>query len=152
LRAGPWTVSHLHRSTLGLHKTPWKFRGLCNVVLGLWGRRGLEEFWRPRPGSAWEGSRGCGEPTWALVWGDDDRRRAARRRPAAGAAGAWALASLGLGQGNARVGKLREVLVEAQAVRVGDYATGGWSFAWPPMVATAALQGHPAREERAASF
>jgi hypothetical protein len=33
------------------------------------GRRGLEEFRRPRPGSAWGGSRGYGEPTWALVWG-----------------------------------------------------------------------------------
>jgi hypothetical protein len=69
-----------------------------------------------------------------------------------GAAGAWALASLGFGQGNARVGKLREVLVEAQAVRVGDYATDGWSSAWPPMVAAVALQGHSAREERAAGF
>jgi hypothetical protein len=131
LRAGPWTVSHLHRSTLGLNKTPWKFRGLRNVVPGLRGRRSLEEFQRPhrrpRPGIAWEGSRGCGEPTWALVWGDNDRRRAARQRPAVGAAGAWAPASLGFGQGNARVGKLREVLVEVQAVRASDYVTGGWS-------------------------
>jgi hypothetical protein len=122
------------------------------VALGLWGRRGLEEFRRPRPGSAWEGSRGCGESTWALVLDDDDRRRAARRRPAAGTAGAWASASLGLGRGNAWVGKLQEVLVDARAVRVGDYATGGWSSAWPPMVAAAALQGRLAREEGAAGF
>jgi hypothetical protein len=100
-------------------KTPWKFRGLCNVVLGLWGRRGLGEFRRPRPGSAWEGSRGCGEPTWALVLDDNDHRRAARRRPAAGAAGAWAPASLGLGQGNAWVGRLREVRVEVPGQSVG---------------------------------
>jgi hypothetical protein len=86
------------------------------------GRRGLEKFRRPRrrlrPGSAWEGSRGCGGPTWALILDDDDRRRAARRRPAAGAVGAWAPASLGLGQGNAWVRRLQEVLVDAWVVRV----------------------------------
>jgi hypothetical protein len=39
----------------------------------------------------------------------------------ADAAGAWAPASLGFGQGNARVGKLQGVLAEVQAVRVGSY-------------------------------
>jgi hypothetical protein len=52
-------------------------------------------------------------------WGDDDRRRAARRRPAAGAAGAWAPASLGVGQGNTWVGRLQEVLVEVPGQSVG---------------------------------
>jgi hypothetical protein len=66
LRAGPWTVSHFHRSTLGLHKTPWKFRGACNVVLRLRGSAAGRNSARPAAGPTGKRgearSRDCREP------------------------------------------------------------------------------------------
>jgi hypothetical protein len=57
----PWKVSNLHRSALGLHKTPWKFLGPCNVALEAQGRRGRPESGELTGGlgrgSGWGGSR-----------------------------------------------------------------------------------------------
>jgi hypothetical protein len=55
----PWKVSNLHRSALGLHKTPWKFLGPCNVALGAQGQCGRPESGELAGGlgrgSGWEG-------------------------------------------------------------------------------------------------
>jgi hypothetical protein len=48
----PWKVSNLHRSALGLHKTPWKFLGPCNVALGAWGGAARRILARPAAGMA----------------------------------------------------------------------------------------------------
>jgi hypothetical protein len=92
--------------------------------LGLGGQRGLEKFRRPRrqarPGSGWGGSRGCGEPTWVLTRGREATGGRVRRRlAAAAAAGGVTPASWQLGPGNKRKGKLRGVLGQAGAARVG---------------------------------
>jgi hypothetical protein len=50
-----WKVSNLHRSALGLHKTPWKFLGPCNVALGAWGGAAHRIPARPAAGMAGEG-------------------------------------------------------------------------------------------------
>jgi hypothetical protein len=91
--------------------------------LGLGGRRGLEKFRRPRqrarPWSGWGGSRGCGELTWVLSCGGEATGGRVRRRLAAAAAGGVTPASWQLGPGNKRRGKLRGVLGQAGAARVG---------------------------------
>jgi hypothetical protein len=53
----PWNVSNDHRQALSLHQTPWNYLGLCNVVQGGKGRRGL-----PDSGEAGGGAgRGSGQ-------------------------------------------------------------------------------------------
>jgi hypothetical protein len=37
LHRGPWTFLQIHNHALHAHKTPWKERGRCNVVLGMEG-------------------------------------------------------------------------------------------------------------------
>jgi hypothetical protein len=111
LRVGPWKISNLHRSALGLHKTPWKFLGPRNVALGGLGRRGS-----PDSGEAGDGDgrgrvgekpRGHMRPIWGRSLGQVASVRGARRRPAMSAVGARATARGRRGRGYKQVRELQ---------------------------------------------
>jgi hypothetical protein len=124
LHAGPWEDWKAHRSALSLHKTPWKFLWLCNVVPGTKGRRGWPKSGNLAGGlgrgRVWEGSRSRVRPIRVLVWGRRTTGEQAQRRPATVAVGAVAPVKIGAGQGNSQRCELQDVLGEELGALIGS--------------------------------
>jgi hypothetical protein len=112
LREGSWKVLGAHSYALDLHKTPQKEVEPCNAALGAGVWRVLEEFRRPRPGSAWGGSRVHEGLICVLTRGGKMTRGHGRRSQAVAAAGAGAPASRRTGPGNKQQQDLLQCLGE----------------------------------------